>query len=792
MVDSSTQMAAEEIRIFGTVQGVGFRPTVYRFAKACALTGQVWNDGGGVVIRVRGTQANIDRFLQQLQWQAPPLAKIDRIHRQPDTSHRKFHDFTIADSQTTSVGTAGGERSRTAISVDAATCDACLQETFDSNSRWYRYPFTNCTHCGPRLSIVQGIPYDRVNTSMAVFPMCGNCYREYHDVENRRFHAQPIACPVCGPQIWLENAQGEIIFDEAIATTIRFIQQGYIVAMKGLGGFHLAADATNERAVQTLRHRKKRDRKPFALMVRDLQVLANYCSISAGEKELLQSPAAPIVLLAANGYRQVAPSVAPGQNRLGVMLPYTPLHHLIWSSLEMPVVLTSGNISDEPQCIDNQEAREKLSSQADFFLLHNRDIVNRVDDSVVRVFQDAPMVLRRARGYAPSPISLPPGLADTPPLLAMGGELKSTFCLVDGGKAILSQHLGDLENAAAGQAYRDTLQLYLQLFRCQPQAIAIDEHPEYLASKWGRAWAAEKALPLYTIQHHHAHIGAVMAENNLPVDTPPVLGVALDGLGYGSDGTFWGGEFLLADYRGFQRLASVPAVPLLGGAKAMEQPWRNTYAHLRSICDWETLATHYGDLEIVKFLGSQPRRLLDQMAAKGINSPLASSAGRLFDGVAAAIGICRDECHYEGQAAVEMEACIDGKSWDWAQEMGGYGFDWYTIDGNTTRWVLDTKPMWWDLLADCQRGVSPAAIAAKFHVGLGKAIVAGIRQLRDRYTFSQVALSGGTWQNQRLLAYVCQQLQAWDITVLTHSQVPPNDGGLSLGQAAILAARWQH
>ncbi|WP_071518089.1 carbamoyltransferase HypF [Geitlerinema sp. PCC 9228] len=777
-------MAAEEIRIFGTVQGVGFRPTVYRFAKACSLTGQVWNDGSGVVIRVRGSQGNIDRFLQQLQWHAPPLAKIDRIHRQPDTSNREFNDFTIAGSQTTSV--------RTAISGDAATCDACLQETFDPNSRWYRYPFTNCTHCGPRLSIVQGIPYDRVNTSMAVFPMCADCQREYYDVENRRFHAQPIACPVCGPQIWLENAQGEIIFDEAIATTIRLIQQGYIVAMKGLGGFHLAVDATNERAVQTLRQRKKRDRKPFALMVRDLQVLANYCSLSAGEKELLQSPAAPIVLLAANGYRQVAPSVAPGQNRLGVMLPYTPLHHLIWSSLEMPVVLTSGNISDEPQCIDNQEAREKLSSQADFFLLHNRDIVNRVDDSVVRVFQDAPMVLRRARGYAPSPISLPPGLADTPPLLAMGGELKSTFCLVDGGKAILSQHLGDLENAAAWRGYGDTLQLYLQLFRCQPQAIAVDEHPEYLASKWGRDWAAADALPLYTIQHHHAHIGAVMAENHLPVDTPPVLGVAWDGLGYGSDGTFWGGEFLLADYHGFQRLASLPAVPLLGGEKAMSQPWRNTYAHLRRLGDWEGWERSYGDLAIVQFLGKQPRQLLDQMASQGINAPLASSAGRLFDAVAAAIGICREVCQYEGQAAVEMEACIDAQSWDWAQKTGGYRFRWYTIDDRTTQWVLDPQPMWWELLADCQIRLSPAVMAAKFHVGLARAIAFGIRQISDRYKFSHVAFSGGVWQNQRLLEAVCQQLQRWEIPVLTHHQIPPNDGGLSLGQAAIAAARWQH
>lgn len=791
-------IVAEEIRIGGTVQGVGFRPTVYRLAKALGLGGEVRNDGQGVLIRVAGTRPTLDLFLQQLRSECPPLANIETISRQPYPGECNFTDFIIAPSTSSST-------IKTKIVPDAATCPTCKGEIFDPFTRWYRYPFTNCTHCGPRLSIIKKLPYDRPHTSMASFGLCPDCQGEYADPENRRFHAQPIACHVCGPKAWLERADGKPITAamfsmlDDVDAVCTLLQKGEIVAIKGLGGFHLACDATNEMAVQKLRSRKGRYHKPFALMARDIDIIAEYCTINERERELLQSPAAPIVLMETTSQKAVAPSVAPGQNSLGFMLPYTPLHHLILKRMDRPIVLTSGNKTDEPQCIDNDTARDKLEGIADYFLLHDRAIVNRIDDSVVRAIGDRPQILRRARGYAPAPINLPPGFSTTPDILAMGGELKNTFCLIKDGQAILSQHLGDLENPIAFNAYQDTINLYLDLFEHNPVALAIDLHPEYLSSKLGKELAAANKLPCYRIQHHHAHIAACMVENGVPLDGPPVLGIALDGLGYGEDGTIWGGEFLLASYRGFQRLATFKPVAMLGGTQAIYQPWRNTYAHLRAAFNWTELKQQYGDLELLAFLDKKPRQLLDGMMAKGINSPLASSCGRLFDGVAAALGICREACSYEGQAAIELEAIAARDILNNSEEDRGYPWsisNMVAVKEESCRGIennlycLELQLMWKALLEDLQQQRPKGAIAARFHQGLATSILAMVDRLRQGQKVDRVALTGGVFQNRILLNLVSKKLTALGLTVLTHSLVPPNDGGLSLGQGAIAAARY--
>ena len=780
-------MATEEIRIRGTVQGVGFRPTVYRLAKACGLRGDVCNDGQGVLIRVSGSEEALTEFVARLQTECPPLARINQLTRIIYEGELKFDNFVISTSVSNAM--------KTEITPDAATCPQCQQEIFDPFSRFYRYPFTNCTHCGPRLSIIRAIPYDRCNTSMSAFAMCSECAKEYHDVENRRFHAQPVACHACGPTAWLERADGKSVTAsmfsmlDDVDAVCTLLQKGEIVAIKGLGGIHLACDATQETAVQKLRQRKRRYHKPFALMARDIEIIAEYCTVNAKEKELFTSPAAPIILLQATGKKAVAPSIASGQNTLGFMLPYTPLHHLILRRMNRPIVLTSGNLVDEPQCIDNNEAREKLGTITDYFLFHNREIINRVDDSVVRVIGDKVQTIRRARGYAPAAISLPLGFQNVPQILAMGSELKNTFCLLREGEAILSQHLGDLENGAAFNAYQDTLNLYLNLFEHQPEVIAIDKHPEYLSSKLGKELADTNKIKIHQIQHHHAHIAACMAENGIPLDSPPVLGIALDGLGYGDDGRLWGGEFILADYRKFRRLATFKPIVMIGGEQAIYQPWRNTYAQLISANLWNDCQQQYSDLEIVKFLNKKPLKLLNQLMDKGINSPPASSVGRLFDAVAAAIGIYRDECSYEGQAAIAMEAIVDVSSLNNHKETPKYPFNFIFSD---SIYCIDPRPMWQALLNDLQQQIPEPVMAAKFHKGLANAIVEMVKHLCQENLINQVVLTGGVFQNCILLEQVTKQLQTLEIKVLTHSLVPANDGGLSLGQAVIAAAQLIH
>ncbi len=764
----------EAIRVRGLVQGVGFRPHAWRLARDCGLAGEVRNDAEGVLIRIWGPAAARRRFVRRLGAEAPPLARIDALEILA-IDEASPAGFRILPSHAGPV--------RTGVVPDAATCPACLAEVRDREDRRHRYAFTNCTHCGPRLSIVRAIPYDRARTSMAEFGMCRVCQAEYDDPGDRRFHAQPNACPVCGPQLWLEGAAASSA--DPIGAARALLEAGEIVAIKGVGGFHLAADATDAEAIARLRARKRRYDKPVALMARELEVIERYCRVSPEERALLKSAAAPIVVLDACGPELVAPDVAPGQRTLGFMLPYTPLHYLLLEGLDRPIVLTSGNRSEEPQCTDNEVARARLSGIADHWLMHDRAIVNRLDDSLVRVMDRGPRLLRRARGYAPAPLALPEGFAGAPPLLAMGGELKNTFCLVQDGRATLSQHMGDLEDAATFADYRASLALYRGLLEHEPELVVVDRHPDYLSSKLGRQIAEAAGLELVDVQHHHAHIAACLAENDVPLGARAVLGVALDGLGYGEDGTIWGGEFLRAEYCGFRRVGHFRPVPMLGGAQAIREPWRSTYAHLRQAFGWERFVREHGRLELAAWLRARPLATLDAMLAKGLNCPLSSSCGRLFDAVAAALGICRGQASYEGQAALELEACIDPAALDAA----GSGYL-LAIERAVGQSVLNPAPMWQALLADLARGTPVPVMAARFHLGLADTILDLVGALSDGPA-QPVALSGGVFQNRLLLERVSEGLRARGLTVLSHRLVPAGDGGLSLGQAAVAAARAQ-
>jgi hydrogenase maturation protein HypF len=770
---------AQAIRVRGLVQGVGFRPTVWRLARECALRGDVRNDGQGVLVRALGEADAIEGFCRRLLQECPPLGRIDALERTDLTEPFAAVDFSIVASDSGEV--------RTGVVADAATCQACLQEIRDPANRRYRYPFTNCTHCGPRLSIVGGIPYDRVNTSMAVFPMCADCEREYRDPADRRFHAQPNACPMCGPRAWLQDARGRDVAlagRDAIGAASRLLAAGKILAIKGIGGFHLACDACDEEAVGRLRRRKRRYRKPFALMARDLAVIRRYCRLDDQEERLLQSTAAPVVLLDATGPQAVAADVAPGQDTLGFMLPYSPLHHLLMADWGRPLVMTSGNLSEEPQCIANGEAGERLAALADFQLLHDRDILNRVDDSVLRSMGGKPRFLRRARGYAPSPIPLPPGFAEAPSLLAMGGELKNTLCLLEHGQAILSQHLGDLEEARTADEYLHAIDLYRDLYRHRPRLLAVDEHPGYRSTRIGRELAARQGLDLVSVQHHHAHIASVLADNGYPLDAAPVIGIALDGLGFGPDGTLWGGEFLLADYRGYRRLAHLKTTPMPGGTRAILEPWRNAYAHLDTHLGWERVCRSYPDLELLDYLRGKPLDMLGTMLERGLNSPVSSSCGRLFDAVAAVLGLSPDAVSYEGQAAIELEA-LAGQC---GSDAGG-GYPFATAEAGDML-SLDPAPMWERLLNDLDGEVESGVIAARFHRGLAEAVADLAIRVAGQQGIGSVALSGGVFQNRTLFEAVAQCLADAGLNVLSHETVPTNDGGLSLGQAAVAAVRW--
>ncbi len=839
MIDGGEASQGISIRVRGLVQGVGFRPTVWRLAQRFGLSGEVLNDGQGVLIRAWGPAAALTGFELALSAEAPPLARIDSIECTPLEAAYEGAGFRIVESQRGAV--------KTGIVADAATCPACLADIRDPSNRRYRYPFTNCTHCGPRLSIVHSIPYDRATTSMAHFAMCPACLAEYRDPADRRFHAQPNACPECGPKVWLEGARGApadtSTYRDEIEAAAALIAAGEIVAIKGIGGFHLACDACNADAVARLRERKVRYGKPFALMARDLEITANYGEVGEAERALLTSVAAPIVILkarhsqlAADGAANegiaphpvplplgegtpelpaarvlasplpwgegqgegsesssslnaktpqappLAPGIAPGQSTLGFMLPYTPLHHLLMENLARPIVLTSGNRSDEPQCIGNGEARERLAGVADYFLMHDRDIVNRLDDSVARPMAGKPRMLRRARGYAPTPLLLPPGFENAPAVLAMGAELKSTFCLLKDGQAIVSQHMGDLEEAATHADYRRNLELYRNLYRFEPQAVAVDAHPDYISTKWGRALAQESGLPAINVQHHHAHIAAALGECGVPLSAPPVIGIALDGLGLSEDAELWGGEFLLADYRSYRRLAHFASVPLIGGAKAMREPWRNTLAHLHTFLGWESVRTHYAGLEAVQRLAQKPLETCLRMMERGINSPPSSSAGRLFDAVAAALGLCFDAASYAGQAAIELEALAEGSMGD-----AGQGYGAALLPGEPAQ--LSWTPLWTAILQDLAAGTDRAIIAARFHRGLIETVAATAHSLAEAHGCEIAVLTGGVFQNKILLEGVSERLAGRGLKAVAPAAFPANDGGVSLGQALIAAAR---
>ena len=753
------------IEVDGIVQGVGFRPYVYRLARELGLAGSVSNTAAGAAIEVEGPNASVESFLARLLCELPPLARITSLAvRDLPCDHDA--EFRILPSRL-------GEEHRALISPDVAICDDCLRELFDPADRRYHYPFINCTNCGPRFTIVREIPYDRPRTSMAVFPMCPACQREYDDPGNRRFHAQPNACWDCGPRVELWDAQGgRIETGEPIVEAASCLASGAVVAVKGLGGFHLAADATNGAAVERLRERKRRVGKPFAIMVRDLASLEQFTELNDLSRGLLLGPERPIVLLPKKRPSPIVEAVAPNIRELGVFLPYTPLHHLLFAEGRfLALVMTSGNLSEEPIAIDNAEAIARLSGLADFFLLHNRDILRRSDDSVVRASGGRARQLRRSRGYVPVPVFLN---EDMPRVLAVGGELKNTICLTKGRHAFLSQHVGDLENLESHRFFEEAIEHLERVLDIEPQLVAYDLHPDYFSTRWA---LAQKGIERIGVQHHHAHIASCMAENHLDVK---VIGIALDGTGYGADGNVWGGEVLLADYESFERPAHLAYVRMPGGAAAIHEPWRMAVSYLFQ---------HFGEgfwnlpINFVKQLDRRRTEILLRMVERGVNSPLTSSCGRLFDAVAALVGI-RQSVTYEAQAAIELEAAIAGRN-----ENSAYPLE--LIPGGGGGWIIETKPMFEALVSDLTRGESASLISRRFHNALIEVFLRLANLLRDRTGLERVCLSGGTFQNVSLQEGLATRLAAAGFEVFTQSEVPAGDGGLSLGQALVAAHRFR-
>ena len=776
------ERVGRRIHITGVVQGVGFRPFVYNLATSLALSGWVLNSSAGVEIEAAGAPEALDEFVARLRADAPPLSRIERIDvASIDPAGLSPNDgFQIRHSRAQP-----GEVQP--ISPDVAICDDCLRELFDPNDRRYRYPFINCTHCGPRFTIIRDIPYDRPQTTMAPFTMCPACQAEYDDPTNRRFHAQPNACPVCGPKVWFQvsnsrlstqpetlKAGPETACGEAIEAVRALLRDGGIVAVKGLGGFHLACDATNDEAVDRLRARKGRVDKPFALMLFDLPAVERCCLVSEAERALLTSRQRPIVLLRRRAETPVSSLVAPGNNTLGVMLPYTPLHYLLLEPVDgwpLALVMTSGNYSEEPIATANEEALARLDGLADAFLLHDREIHARCDDSVTRIFAGVELPLRRSRGYAPYPVHLP---FPVPHLLAVGGELKNTFCLARDRYAFLSQHIGDMENYETLRFFEQMVEQLSRTFRVQPEIVACDMHPGYLTTRYAHDRASGLGT-LLSIQHHHAHIAACMAEYGLD-GAQPVIGVAFDGTGYGSDGAIWGGEFLLADYGHFRRAAHLKYAPLPGGDAAIRRPYRIALA-----CLWAAGIEWAADLPPVAAASAAERAVLLRQLERGLNTIPTSSMGRLFDAVASLAGV-RHQVNYEAQAAIEFENLIA------QDEEGAYPFELVAAHDAPSATLIDPAPCLRAVVADLRAGLSTGVIAARFHNGLALLVRQVCQRLRAETGLTTVALSGGVWQNVALLERAVPLLEAAGFTVLTHRLVPPNDGGLSLGQAVIAAA----
>jgi len=787
---------SKKFKVTGIVQGVGFRPFVYGLATQLGLKGWVCNTSAGVFIEVDGHEETLTKFLEALNNHPPPLSRVDSIYVE-NCNPKGFNSFKIVHSEPI-------PGAYIPISPDVSTCDDCLRELLDPLNKRYLYPFINCTNCGPRFTIISDIPYDRPKTTMAGFKMCSYCQREYENPLNRRFHAQPTACPDCGPQVWFEpkdQSQKTFHQGDGLLQTQKFLCNGLIVAIKGLGGFHLACDATNQDAVEELRRRKLRIEKPFAVMLQDISSVSQHCYMNKREKDLLLSRERPIVLLQRKPESTIASNIAPNQDTLGVMLPYTPLHMLIFSNLsklagnnlEIPndslipsaIVLTSGNISEEPIAYSNRDARSNLSSLVDGFLMHNRDIQVRCDDSVVRdlAFTKTQLdnrnnavptyFLRRSRGYAPNPIRIPFGGIQ---VLATGPELKNTFCLSKDKYAFISHHIGDMENFETLQSFESGISHYENLFRVEPEAIACDLHPNYLSTRYAVERAKTTSKPLFQIQHHHAHAAACMVDNDLMGDHP-VLGICFDGTGYGPDGAIWGGEFLIADYFGYERFAHLEYSPLPGGDSAIRKPYRTALAQLwHHDIDWDD------DFSPVIAACGDDKAMLRTMLENEISTPKTSSVGRLFDAIASLAGV-RNEVTYEGQAAIEFENFANH------EERSFYEFGVNTpsrAPNGQKPFSIGTKSLYDSVVKDIRNGIEIPTIAAKFHNGLAKVSVEVSKLARDRYGIYEVALSGGVWQNMMLLRKTIHLLEKEHFTVYIHKQVPTNDGGLSLGQAAIV------
>ena len=753
------QVIRKAVRVQGVVQGVGFRPFVYSLATGLGLGGLVGNDTDGVFAEIEGEPTAVGEFLRLLEEKAPPLARIEQVTAS-SLPAEGTGSFRIVVSEQ------AGPR-RTLIAADTATCEDCLRELRDPADRRFRYPFINCVNCGPRFTIVRDVPYDRPLTTMADFAMCERCSAEYHDPADRRFHAQPACCPACGPRLALLDAGGTALLagalqDDPLEGTATLLQNGAVVAVKGLGGYHLAADAGCEQAVAALRARKRREDKPFAVLAADLAAARRLCEVDAAGADLLTGQARPIVLLPRLPSADVAAAAAPGNRQLGVMLPYTPLHHLLVKAVARPLVLTSGNVSDEPIAYRDRDALDRLGGIADAFLVHDRAIHIRTDDSVARACRGRPVLIRRSRGFVPEPVVVRGGFPR--PVLGCGAELKNTFCLAKGTRAFVSHHIGDLENAETLRSFTEGIAHFRRLFDIDPRVVAYDTHPEYLSTKYALEL---DGVDLQPVQHHHAHIASCLADND---SGGPVIGVAFDGTGYGADGTIWGGEFLVADRAGFHRGGHLAPVPMPGGQAAIRQPWRMAAAYL----DAAGVSEH---LDVQRRNAERWAAVLG-MARRGVNSPLTSSAGRLFDAVAAILGV-RDVINYEGQAAIELEQ-LAGPG-----ERAAYPADIEPGEPFRVRGGDLVRAAAGDLAA----GVPREVIAARFHNGVAAIVAAGCALLRERHGLDAVALSGGVFQNTLLLDQAVRRLEERGFRVLTHSRVPCNDGGISLGQAVVAAAR---
>jgi len=757
---STSLLARKRIAVSGVVQGVGFRPFVHNLAQDLGLTGYALNSSAGVVIEIEGADDQIESFLNTLRSSPPPLARIEEVVVS-EVEPNGDATFRIRQSVST-------EGEFALVSPDVGTCEDCWRDFSDPTNRRYGYAFTNCTNCGPRYTIVQDVPYDRPATTMARFRMCPECQAEYDDPRDRRFHAQPNACPACGPQLTLVKS-GERGGTQlsTLQEVRRHLQQGNIVAVKGLGGFLLACDAENDAAVRRLRDRKRRSDKPFALMARDIPAIERFCIVSPTDREVLSGPRRPIVIMPRRPGARISAAVAPGNSTLALMLPYTPLHYLLFgdSADEPPafsaLVMTSGNFSEEPIVISDEEAEERLSSIADYFLFHDRDIYMRVDDSVVRTFEGRARVLRRSRGFAPEVIDLGRPVKE---ILACGAELKNTFCLTKGHYAILSQHIGDLENYETLTFFRETLDNLKKVYRAEPTAVAYDLHPQYMSTRFALGLGIEEQIG---VQHHHAHIASCMAENHLD---GKVIGVAFDGTGLGTDGEIWGGEFLVAEFSGFERHAHLRYVPMPGGDTAVREPWRMGLSYMRDTYGARALPS------VAQFLQHIPEKqisIVDAMLSKGINTRKTSSCGRLFDAVASIIGL-RNVVTFEGQAAIELEMAVSG-------ETGCYGFE---VEGSHPA-QIDVRPMIQEIVNDLSRSRSAGYIAARFHNTLARIIVEVCRRIGKSESVDRACLSGGTFQNHFLLERVAKGLREIGLKVFLHTTIPPNDGGIALGQAVI-------